>query len=115
MAMLPDLQQNTATFTQSKALPFFSFPFSSPQPGYLPPSFSPSILEKKYGHLLLHLEHTSTLMVFSAGKAREMIRNHDVCFSNRPKTKAETNTVLIRRKKKEKKEGPVLCARQLKR
>ncbi|TYJ14761.1 hypothetical protein E1A91_A10G138900v1 [Gossypium mustelinum] len=44
-------------------------------------------LSTKYGPLmLLHIGHTPTLVVSSAELAEEMVRNHDIVFSNRPIT-----------------------------
>ena len=46
-------------------------------------------LSCKYGPLmLLHLGHVPTLVVSSAKMAREMMKTHDVVFSNRSKTTA---------------------------
>ncbi|MBA0725071.1 hypothetical protein Golax_021688 [Gossypium laxum] len=46
-------------------------------------------LSTKYGPLmLLHIGHTPTLVVSSAELAEEMVRNHDIVFSNRPITTA---------------------------
>ncbi|MFQ6645781.1 hypothetical protein Gotur_019663 [Gossypium turneri] len=46
-------------------------------------------LSTKYGPLmLLHIGHTPTLVVSSAQLAEEMVRNHDIVFSNRPITTA---------------------------
>jgi cytochrome P450 len=44
-------------------------------------------LSKKYGPLmLLNLGHRLTLVVSSVDMAREMLKTHDVVFSNKPKT-----------------------------
>ncbi|XWS51317.1 hypothetical protein CRYUN_Cryun12cG0166600 [Craigia yunnanensis] len=44
---------------------------------------------KKYGSLLLlQLGYNPTLVVSSAQMAREIVKNHDIVFSNRPKTTA---------------------------
>ncbi|XVF60190.1 hypothetical protein PTKIN_Ptkin08bG0024500 [Pterospermum kingtungense] len=46
-------------------------------------------LSTKYGSLmLLQLGHNPTLVVSSAEMAREIVKNHDVVFSNRPRTTA---------------------------
>ena len=46
-------------------------------------------LSTKYGPLmLLNLGHVPTLVVSSAEIAREMVKTHDIVFSNRPKTTA---------------------------
>lgn len=46
-------------------------------------------LSNKYGPLMfLHLGHSPTLVVSSAEITREIIKNHDIVFSNRPKTTA---------------------------
>ena len=46
-------------------------------------------LSNKYGPLMfLHLGQTPTLVVSSADMAREMLKTHDVVFSNRPKITA---------------------------
>ncbi|XVF54573.1 hypothetical protein PTKIN_Ptkin05aG0192000 [Pterospermum kingtungense] len=46
-------------------------------------------LSRKYGSLmLLQLGHNPTLVVSSAEMAKEIVRNHDIVFSNRPKTTA---------------------------
>ncbi|KAL5817320.1 hypothetical protein ACOSQ3_025698 [Xanthoceras sorbifolium] len=46
-------------------------------------------LSDKYGPLmLLRLGYSSTLVVSSAEMAREMVKTHDIVFSNRPKTTA---------------------------
>lgn len=46
-------------------------------------------LSKTYGPLmLLHLGHTPTLVVSSAEMTKDIVRNHDIVFSNRPKTTA---------------------------
>ncbi|GKU95987.1 hypothetical protein SLEP1_g9273 [Rubroshorea leprosula] len=46
-------------------------------------------LSKKYGHLmLLQLGKYPTLVVSSADMVREITRNHDIAFSNRPRTTA---------------------------
>ena len=46
-------------------------------------------LSRKYGSLLLlQLGHNPTLVVSSAEMAREIVKNHDIVFSNRPKTTA---------------------------
>nr|XP_023886343.1 cytochrome P450 71A1-like [Quercus suber] len=47
------------------------------------------MLSSKYGPLmLLHLGHVPTLVVSSAEMAREVMKTHDIAFSNRPKTTA---------------------------
>ncbi|XVF49790.1 hypothetical protein PTKIN_Ptkin04bG0043700 [Pterospermum kingtungense] len=46
-------------------------------------------LSTKYGSLLLlQLGHNPTLVVSSAEVAREIVKNHDIVFSNRPRTTA---------------------------
>ncbi|XVF49761.1 hypothetical protein PTKIN_Ptkin04bG0040100 [Pterospermum kingtungense] len=46
-------------------------------------------LSKRYGSLmLLQLRHNPTLVVSSPEMAREIIKNHDIVFSNRPRTTA---------------------------
>ncbi|XVF49794.1 hypothetical protein PTKIN_Ptkin04bG0044200 [Pterospermum kingtungense] len=46
-------------------------------------------LSRKYGSLmLLQLGHNPTLVVSSPEMAREMVKNHDIVFSNKPKTTA---------------------------
>ncbi|GMJ00320.1 cytochrome P450, family 71, subfamily A, polypeptide 25 [Hibiscus trionum] len=46
-------------------------------------------LSSKHGPLMfLHIGHTPTLVVSSAEMAQEMVRNHDIAFSNRPITTA---------------------------
>ncbi|XP_022738025.1 cytochrome P450 71A1-like [Durio zibethinus] len=46
-------------------------------------------LSRKYGSLLLlQLGHNPTLVVSSAEMAREIFKNHDIVFSNRPSTTA---------------------------
>ncbi|EOY22276.1 Cytochrome P450 71A1 [Theobroma cacao] len=46
-------------------------------------------LSRKYGSLLLlQLGHNPTLVVSSAEMAREIVKNHDIVFSNRPRTTA---------------------------
>ncbi|KAL9439093.1 hypothetical protein AB3S75_024705 [Citrus x aurantiifolia] len=46
-------------------------------------------LSNKYGPLMfLHLGHSPTLVVSSAEIAREIIKNHDIVFANRPKNTA---------------------------
>ena len=53
------------------------------------PHHSLEELSCKYGPLmLLHLGHVPTFVVSSAKMAREMMKTHDVVFSNRPKTTA---------------------------
>ncbi|KAM3751826.1 hypothetical protein ACB098_04G140200 [Castanea mollissima] len=53
------------------------------------PHHSLEKLSSKYGPLmLLHLGHVPTLVISSAEMAREMLKTHDVVFSNRPKTTA---------------------------
>ncbi|KAL4634190.1 hypothetical protein ACB092_04G181200 [Castanea dentata] len=53
------------------------------------PHRSLRVLSSKYGPLmLLHLGHVPTLVVSSAEMAREIMKNHDIVFSNRPKTTA---------------------------
>ncbi|XWS51318.1 hypothetical protein CRYUN_Cryun12cG0166700 [Craigia yunnanensis] len=59
-----------------------------PQLGKLPHR-SLRDLSRKYGSLLLlQLGHNPTLVVSSAEMAREIVKNHDIVFSNRPKTTA---------------------------
>ncbi|KAH9723254.1 cytochrome P450 71A25 [Citrus sinensis] len=46
-------------------------------------------LSSKYGPLMfMHLGHSPTLVVSSAEITRDIIKNHDIVFSNRPKTTA---------------------------
>uniref|UniRef100_A0AAU8CIE8 Cytochrome p450 n=1 Tax=Corchorus olitorius TaxID=93759 RepID=A0AAU8CIE8_9ROSI len=46
-------------------------------------------LSRKYGSLMfLHIGHTPTLVVSSAETAQEIVKNHDIVFSNRPITTA---------------------------
>ncbi|KAF5476689.1 hypothetical protein F2P56_003403 [Juglans regia] len=46
-------------------------------------------LSKKYGPvMLLHLGHAPSLVVSSADMAREVMKTHDITFSNRPRTTA---------------------------
>ncbi|XVF49793.1 hypothetical protein PTKIN_Ptkin04bG0044100 [Pterospermum kingtungense] len=46
-------------------------------------------LSRKYGSLLLlQLGHNPTLVVSSAEMARDIVKNHDIVFSNRPRTTA---------------------------
>lgn len=46
-------------------------------------------LSQKYGPImLLHLGHTPTLIVSSADIAREVMKSHDIAFSNRPQNTA---------------------------
>ncbi|XVE56695.1 hypothetical protein DITRI_Ditri04bG0031300 [Diplodiscus trichospermus] len=46
-------------------------------------------LSRKYGSLLLlHLGHNPTLVVSSTEIVREIVKNHDIVFSNRPSTTA---------------------------
>ena len=53
------------------------------------PHRSLQALSKKYGPLMfMHLGYSPTLVVSSAEIAREIIKNHDIVFSNRPKTTA---------------------------
>ncbi|KAH9776453.1 cytochrome P450 71A25 [Citrus sinensis] len=53
------------------------------------PHGSLQALSKKYGPLMyMHLGYSPTLVVSSAEIAREIIKNHDIVFSNRPKTTA---------------------------
>ncbi|KAL5564940.1 hypothetical protein UlMin_028104 [Ulmus minor] len=53
------------------------------------PSHSLRALSNKYGPLmLLHLGQLTTLVVSSADMVREIAKNHDIVFSNRPKATA---------------------------
>ena len=53
------------------------------------PHRSLRVLSSKYGPLmLLHLGHVPTLVVSSAEMAREIMKTHEIVFSNRPKTTA---------------------------
>ncbi|XP_062168410.1 cytochrome P450 71A1-like [Alnus glutinosa] len=53
------------------------------------PHRSLQALSKKYGALMfLHLGNAPTLVVSSADMAKEIMKTHDVIFSNRPKTTA---------------------------
>ncbi|KAK7851404.1 cytochrome p450 71a9 [Quercus suber] len=53
------------------------------------PHRSLRVLSSKYGPLmLLHLGCVPTLVVSSAEMAREIMKTHDIVFSNRPKTTA---------------------------
>jgi hypothetical protein len=53
------------------------------------PHRSLQALSKKYGPVMfLYFGHTPTLVVSSADMAKEMMKTHDIVFSNRPKSKA---------------------------
>ncbi|KAM4115362.1 hypothetical protein ACJW30_04G143700 [Castanea mollissima] len=61
------------------------------QLGTLPHS-SLQALSKKYGHVMFfYFGHAPTLVVSSADMAREMMKRHDIIFSNRPKTTANNS------------------------
>jgi len=58
------------------------------------PHRSLQALSKKYGPVMFfYFGYAPTLVVSSANMAREMMKTHDILFSNRPKTMA-TNSLL---------------------
>ncbi|XP_059444313.1 cytochrome P450 71A1-like [Corylus avellana] len=117
MALLPWLQQSWQGLQKIPFNPLLSVvflisflyvfkrtrignPTSPPSPPKLPiignlhqlgtlPHRSLQALSNKYGPLmLLSLGNAPTLVVSSAAMAREMMKTHDIIFSNRPKTTA---------------------------
>jgi len=117
MALLPSLQQSWQELHKIPFTPLLSLIFLisflyvfkhirsgksnlPPSPPKLPiignlhqlgalPHRSLQVLSKKYGSLMfLHLGNAPTLVVSSADMAREIMKTHDVIFSNRPKTTA---------------------------
>jgi cytochrome P450 len=122
MALLPSLQQSWQELHKVLFTPLLSFVFLlsflyvfkrrrsgkpnlPPSPPKLPiignlhqlgalPHRSLQALSKKYGSLMfLHLGNAPTLIVSSVDMAREIMKTHDVIFSNRPKITA-ANIIL---------------------
>jgi len=122
MALLPSVQQSWQELHKIPFTPLLSLVFLisflyvfkcirsgksnlPPSPPKLPiignlhqlgalPHRSLQVLSKKYGSLMfLHLGNAPTLVVSSADMAREIMKTHDVIFSNRPKTTA-ANIIL---------------------
>ena len=75
--------------TQLASIPSKVASNRQPPPVWYTAHHSLEELSCKYGPLmLLHLGHVPTFVVSSAKMAREMMKTHDVVFSNRPKTTA---------------------------